>query len=153
MSGYSREEFPHWRDTGNGCDGREAALINDGKNVVKGSGCEIKSGIWDDPYTGKTFRAPGDLDADHVVPLAEAWRSGANGWTRERRQQYANDVNLVLLMVDASANRAKGDKDPAAWKPPQKSYWPAYAQRWIAIKKQYGLTVDQAEYNALNSML
>jgi hypothetical protein len=85
MSGYSRDRFRHWSKASNfgwdppqaSCDAREAALIRDGEDVEVGSGCKVTSGTWYDPYTDRTYSDPQDLDIDHVVPLANAWRSGA----------------------------------------------------------------------------
>ena len=70
-----------------------------------------------------------------MVPLANAWRSGAGKWTEEQRTEFANDLTRPQLMaVSAASNRSKGDQDPSQWKPPQKDYWCEYAQRWIAVK-------------------
>ena len=160
MAGYSRERFPHWSKANEfgwdppqaSCDVREAALIRDGENVEVGSGCKVSSGSWLDPYTAKTYTDPQEIDIDHVVPLAEAWRSGASSWDDERRERYANDP-LVLLSVEDNANQAKGDKGPEAWKPPNEQEWCDYAQRWIQIKAEYGLSVDEQEKEALEQML
>src|SRR5919107_5955833 len=99
MSGYSREKFTHWSKASefgwdppqSSCDAREAALIRDGEAVEVGSACKVTSGTWYDPYTDRTYSDPQDLDIDHVVPLANAWRSGAPSWTDEQRERYAND--------------------------------------------------------------
>lgn len=161
MSGYSRESFKHWSDAqengwdapSKSCDARDAALIRDGKDVkVENKSCKISSGQWPDPYTKKTLSDPKSVDIDHVVPLAEAWRSGASSWNDSQRERYANDPD-VLLSVEAAANRAKGDKDPAAWKPPNEEEWCDYARRWIEIKAKYSLSVDEAEKTALQEML
>lgn len=40
--------------------------------------CRVVSGLWHDAYTGETVRDPGELDVDHLVPLAEAHRSGGH---------------------------------------------------------------------------
>ena len=160
MSGYSRERFPHWSrasDFGwtppdSSCDTREAALVRDGKNVKVGKGCKVNSGEWPDPYTGQTYSDPKDLDIDHVVPLANAWRSGASSWDDKQRERYANDPE-VLLSVEDNANQEKGDKGPEAWKPPNKSEWCDYAERWIQIKSKYSLSVNEQEKAALEQML
>jgi hypothetical protein len=115
-------------------------LVRDGQNVQVGSGCQVLSGTWLDPYTGKTFTKASDVDIDHVVPLAAAWRSGANRWDDKRREQYANDP-AVLLSVEDNANQEKGDKGPEAWRPPRREEWCDYAQRWISVKAKYGLAV------------
>jgi hypothetical protein len=128
MSGYSRDRFPHWSKASSfgwdppqtSCDSRQAALIRDGKNVQVGKSCKVTSGMWLDPYTGKTYSDPQDLDIDHVVPLANAWRSGASSWDDKQRERYANDPE-VLLTAEDNANQAKGDKGPEAWKPPDKA--------------------------------
>src|ERR687889_2911660 len=160
MSGYSRESFKHWsraNDFGwdtpqDSCDAREAALIRDGEDVEMGSGCKVNSGTWYDPYTDRTYSDPQDLDIDHVVPLANAWRSGAPSWTDEQRERYANDPD-VLLSVEDNANQEKGDKGPEAWKPPNEAEWCDYAERWVSIKAEYDLSVNEQEKQALEQML
>ena len=84
-----------------------------------GRGCKVVSGTWFDPYTARTYTKPLDIDTDHVVPLANAWRTGPSLWDDEQRQRYANDPD-VLLSVEDKANQAKGDKGPEAWKPPKR---------------------------------
>ena len=160
MSGYSRERFSHWSKASEfgwdppqaSCDAREAALVRDGKNVKAGKDCKITSGEWYDPYTDKTYSNPQDLDIDHVVPLANAWRSGASSWDDQQRERYANDPD-VLLSVEDDANQEKGDKGPEAWKPPNEAEWCDYAERWVSIKAKYDLSVNEQEKQALEQML
>lgn len=153
MTGYDRDEFPHWRDPdGNGCNARNDILRRDGSRVKVGSNCRISGGSWYDVYGGKTYTSTRQVDVDHMVPLAAAWRTGARTWTRDRRQAYANDPR-VLLAVSASENRAKGDKDPSQWRPPRRAYWPNYAVKWVNVKRIYRLSVTAAEKRALQQML
>lgn len=69
--------------------------------------------------------------------------------------EFGNDVDRVeaLKVIGGSGNASKGDKDPAEWKPPLRSAWPAYARSWLAVKVAYGLTADPAEADALQAML
>src|SRR5918994_4708522 len=146
MSSYSRERFKHWsraNDFGwdapqDSCDAREAALVRDGEDVEVGSGCKVTSGSGYDPSTDLTFPDPSDIDTDHVVALANAWRSGASSWTDEERERYANDPER-LLSVEDNGNQAKGEKGPEAWKPPNEEVWCDYAEHWISIKDKYDL--------------
>lgn len=161
MSGYSREKFPHWGDAETfgwkdvrspACDVRDAALIRDGSEVRVGGGCDVLRGRWRDPYGGATYSDPSQIDIDHVVPLANAWRSGAASWTSDQRELFANDPSVVLS-VEAGENRSKGDKGPEAWKPPVRDTWCDYARLWISIKSEYDLSVTQEERAALQEML
>src|SRR6185369_4179662 len=112
------------------------------------------SGRWLSPYDNKAVTDPGDLDIDHMVPLAAAWRSGANKWDDTKREQFANDLTRPqLLAVTATTNRSKGDQDPSQWKPPNQAYWCTYAVSWIAVKAYWKLTVVAAEKVALEDML
>jgi hypothetical protein len=153
-SGYSRDLFPHWSTVSGACNTRETVLKRDGTNVVTDSSCAATSGRWYSPYDGATWTAASDVDIDHVVPLAEAWRSGASSWTTSRRQSFANDLSSPqLIAVTDNVNQAKGDQDPARWKPPLTSYWCTYAKMWTRAKYKWGLSVNSTEKSALQSML
>ena len=154
MKGYTREKFKHWITQGEKCDTRETVLKRDGKSVVTDASCKATSGKWVSRYEGKEIAAATEMDIDHTVPLANAWRSGADTWTDQRRQEFANDLaNPQLLAVSAATNRSKGDQDPSQWKPPAKDSWCEYAKDWIAVKKVYSLNVTEAEKTALRDML
>ncbi|GAA3236009.1 hypothetical protein GCM10020256_54330 [Streptomyces thermocoprophilus] len=91
-TGYNRDLFPHWITISGSCNTRETVLKRDGTNVVTNSSCAATSGSWYSPYDGATWTAASDVDIDHVVPLAEAWDSGASKWTTSQRQAFANDL-------------------------------------------------------------
>ncbi|MBH8587129.1 HNH endonuclease family protein [Thermoactinomyces sp. CICC 10520] len=152
LDGYSREKFPHWIDQGGGCDTRQIVLQRDA-DYYSGS-CPVSSGKWYSYYDGVTVSDPSGLDVDHIVPLAEAWRSGASSWTTQKRQAFANDLDgPQLIAVSASSNRSKGDQDPASWKPPRSGAHCAYAKWWIHTKYRWGLTLQSSEKSALQNML
>lgn len=165
MTGYSRDEFRHWSDAqDNGwrlpsgtpdpgsCDARDAALIRDGKRVRVGSGCYVSRGRWFDPYTGNVYYRPSDIDVDHMVPLAEAWRTGASRWSAAKRERFAN-APLDVLSVEDNANQSKGDRSPESWKPPRTAYHCTYAKKWINVKYRWKLTATRVEKHALRQML
>ncbi|MFF0750833.1 HNH endonuclease family protein [Streptomyces sp. NPDC004267] len=154
MTGYSRDKFPHWAEQGDSCNTRETVLARDGKGVKRDAECRAVSGTWVSAYDGKTFAKASGLDIDHTVPLANAWRSGASGWTQEKRKAFANDLtHPQLLSVSAVSNRSKGDQGPDAWQPPLRSDWCAYGRAWTSVKSTYGLTVTAAEKTMLGRML
>ncbi|WP_026423453.1 HNH endonuclease family protein [Actinokineospora inagensis] len=154
MTGYSRDKFPHWITISGACDTRETVLKRDGSGVVTNSSCAATSGAWYSPYDGATWHAASDVDIDHVVPLAAAWRSGASGWSTAQRQAFANDLtHPQLIAVTDNVNQAKGDKGPESWKPPLTGYWCTYAKMWTQVKYTYNLTVNSSEKSALSSML
>ncbi|MEV0431383.1 HNH endonuclease family protein [Micromonospora sp. NPDC050495] len=153
-SGYSRDLFPHWITISGTCNTRETVLKRDGTSVVTDSSCAAVSGRWYSPYDGATWTAASDVDIDHVVPLAEAWRSGASSWTTSRRQSFANDLTRPqLIAVTDNVNQAKGDQDPSTWQPPLSSYRCTYSKMWITVKYSWGLSLQSAEKSALQSML
>lgn len=139
---------------GGGEDTRDRVLIRDGRNVRAGEDCEIVSGTWRSYYDGMTFTDSSELDVDHIVPLANAWRSGAKRWDEERRREFANDLkDSQLIAVSASSNRSKGDDGPQAWKPPRRAAWCLYSRWWVQVKRQWRLTVVRAERTALRRMV
>ncbi|WP_236076301.1 HNH endonuclease family protein [Streptomyces coffeae] len=98
--------------------------------------------------------AASKIDIDHVVPLKEAWRSGASQWTTADRRAFANDLDhSQLIAVSTHSNRAKSDKDPSDWRPDRLDYHCTYARAWISVKYTYSLTTDEEERAALVDML
>ncbi|MGW5557608.1 GmrSD restriction endonuclease domain-containing protein [Micromonospora sp. NPDC003944] len=153
-SGYSRDLFPHWITISGSCNTREQVLKRDGTSVVVDSACVATSGRWYSPYDGATWSAASDVDIDHVVPLAEAWRSGANSWTTSRRQSFANDLSRPqLIAVTDNVNQSKGDQDPSTWQPSLSSYRCTYSKMWITVKYNWGLRLQSSEKSALQAML
>jgi hypothetical protein len=155
IGGYSRNLFKHWIDVDkDGCNTRYEVLIAEA--IVKpkvGARCYLTGGKWRSPYDGKVFTNPTGLDIDHMVPLAEAWRSGAWAWTAAQRMDFANDLDdsRSLLAVTASLNRSKGDRDVAAWLPIKAQC--NYISNWIAVKWRFDLTVDPAEGEFLQTKI
>lgn len=154
MSGYSRDRFSHWRSV-DGCDARQTVLARDGRDIeTEDDSCRVVSGTWHSPFDGTTLTDPGDVDIDHIVPLAAAWRAGANAWDDERRADFANDLDTPqLIAVSASTNRAKGDQDPSQWQPPERGYWCQYAHDWVTVKHHWDLSVTASERDTLADML
>jgi hypothetical protein len=152
-TGYDRDLFPHWSSQGSGCDTRDTVLQRDGDDISVGDDCYI-TGSWYSVYDGATWYDPGDVDVDHLVPLAEAWASGASGWTTDEREVFANELTQPqLIAVTDDVNQEKSDQDPAEWMPPISDYHCTYARAWVQVKYEYGLSVDEAEYSALSSIL
>ena len=155
-SGYVRDKFKHWitisRSGQIGCDSRKSVIIDEA--IVKpkiSKGCVLSGGKWFSIYDNVEVTDAGKLDVDHMVPLAEAWDSGASAWTDLKRQQYANDMvdPRHLIAVTGSSNRSKSDQDPADWVPTNKAYVCEYIANWVEIKIRYSLSVDSKEKAAL----
>jgi hypothetical protein len=89
------------------------------------------------------------------VPLAEAWDSGASGWSAKEREAYANDLDdaRALIAVSAASNRSKADQDPSTWLPPHTSYLCQYVTDWVADKTRYQLAIEPTEEAALAESL
>ena len=157
VGGYDRDLFRHWIDADrDGCDTRREVLIVESTTPVQvGSGCSITGGTWFSAYDGVTTTDASSFDIDHMIPLKEAWDSGAHAWTADRRQAFANDLALAesLIAVSASSNRSKSDRDPAEWMPPRTGYHCTYVISWITVKKEWDLSVDRAEHQKLEQVL
>lgn len=157
-TGYTRAQFGDgWQKSGN-CDTRNIILNRDLKNVTANDACQVTSGVLDDPYTGSEInfvRGPSTSDAvqiDHVVALSNAWQTGAQYFSFEKRVRLANDP-LELLAVDGAANQQKSDGDAATWLPANKSFRCQYVSRQIEVKAKYGLWVTLAEKQAMQDVL
>ena len=156
---YDRDDWRHWTDEDRDCQNtRHEVLVAESlidvtfKNEDE---CQVETGEWFGAFTATTVTEASKLDVDHLVPLANAHRSGAWNWTSERRRSYANSLDdpRHLIAVTARANRSKGAKGPEEWQPENESYRCQYATDWIVVKQTWELTVTRAESVALQSML
>lgn len=156
-SGYTRDKFPHWEEGSNGCNTRSRVLNRDSEAQTQTArnGCTVIAGRWTSPYDNQQLTRADRIQIDHMVPLAEAWRSGARNWTQAQRTAYANDMGYKWALVSSSdrSNQDKGNSDPAGWMPPLKSFRCEYAKVWIAQKYRWSLSIDQRERNALGREL
>ncbi|MFE1927531.1 HNH endonuclease family protein [Streptomyces asoensis] len=155
--GYSRELFKHWNKGLNptdGCDTRKEVILSEAKLAPEtGARCALSGGRWFSEYDQVWVTAASSLDVDHMVPLAEAWDSGASTWTAARREAYANDQGAPasLIAVSGSSNRSKADKDPADWLPVE-AFRCEYTSAWVGTKLRWQLPADPAERDALTRL-
>jgi hypothetical protein len=151
--GYARSQFKHWSDLDkNGCNTRNDVVLQEALVQPKvDKGCKIvkDTGKWYSAYDGLTVTNFSALDVDHMVPLAEAWDSGAKAWDKAKREVYANDMGDVnaLIAVTAATNRSKSDQDPAEWLPAKDVC--TYIKNWVHVKLRWSLTVDDKELKAI----
>ena len=160
-TGYDREgQFGEpWIDVdANGCDTRNDILARDLRAAVLDEDlCTVRSGVFADPYTGTTMDFQRGRDSmlvqiDHIVPLNNAWQTGAQQLTLEQRISFANDP-LNLMASDGTQNQKKGAGDAATWLPPNKSFRCAYVARQVTVKAFYGLWVTPPEHDAMVRVL
>jgi hypothetical protein len=167
---YDRDEWNHWISQGSSCwDTRDQVLYDEavkdaslvladksGKTVTDvAKACSVKSGTWNDPYSGNVFTNPKELDVDHMIPLSYAAQHGGQAWDEKKKEEYANNLSNPnhLIAVKASENRSKSDKGPSEWKPSNKDDYCTYATDWVTISANYGLTLTKSDAAALTSML
>jgi len=157
--GYDRGLFnyPAGGTDSRGCNTRSRVLERDSTvpAQITFPNCQVLVGRWLDSYTGTAYERASDVSIDHLVALKQAYVSGASAWSPATRTAFANDIDRLgaLRVIGGSGNASKGDKDPAAWKPPLQQAWADYARSWLGVKIAYGLSADPAEVNALRTML
>ncbi|KRF17087.1 hypothetical protein ASG90_07080 [Nocardioides sp. Soil797] len=153
-TGYERTKFKLWIDAdGDGCNTRNEVLLEEADDAPTRSGtCTLNGGRWFSYYDRVSWYATSDIDIDHVVPLAEAWDSGARTWTASVREAYANDLgdHRSLVGVTDNVNQTKSDQDIAEWLPKYDKC--RYLREFVAVKHRWRLSVDSAEKSAMSSL-
>jgi hypothetical protein len=156
-TGYDRTLFKHWVDANGDCqNARAEVLISEAEpdtplTYTTSGKCTVSTGRWFSYYDRVSWTLASDVDIDHMVPLAEAWGSGASAWTSARREAYANDLGdyRTLVGVTDNVNQSKSDQDPSTWLPTYDKC--RYVAEWVAVKIRWGLSADSAEKSVLNS--
>ncbi len=161
QTGYDREgQFgPAWLDVdSNGCDTRNDILLRDLDDAVVDDRCRVLTGQLIDPFSGDTIdfqRGESTsvlIQIDHVVPLSNAWQTGAAQLDQSTRLRLANEP-LNLIAVQGRLNAQKGDGDAATWLPPRREFWCEYVARQVGVKSHYGLWVTQPEFDRIEKIL
>ncbi len=143
-TGYKRSYFSERLNT------RQELLVTQSVKPVKYDKKEsspnrrIVKGYWRDFYYKEVLTDTGNVDIDHIVPLKHAWDSGAYKWSQIKRNQFANDVEN-LVVTNSRYNRQKGTKTILEWVPKNKSYTCRYVSEWFRIKKKYDLDISNEE--------
>lgn len=147
---YSRDKFGKngWLDVDHDCQNTRAEMLIATSLVpvtfTTGKHCFVSRGLWVDYYGQTLERDAYTLDIDHVVPLAEAWRSGASDWTQEQREDFANDPRELVVTL-STTNRTKSDHRPDAWLPSNPVAKCVYMKQWLEVKTNWNLSMVDAE--------
>lgn len=177
--GYNRsEQFGTWINSADMCGSattRDYILKRDLTNVEQNSKCQVTSGNFNDPYTGKSMtftrgqNTSSLIQIDHVVALNDAYASGLYKDSRaSERVTYANDPE-VLVASEGTANNVKGNgvnlksagagsskweaSTPSVWLPSYEPYQCEYMAKRVYIKDKYDLTMSTWEKSETVSFL
>ncbi|GAB4099937.1 HNH endonuclease family protein [Sinomonas halotolerans] len=151
--GYDRTKyFGSWKDTNRDCQNtRHEVLIAESRVSPRLSStrCTVTRGKWVTSWDNRTHYDPRAVQIDHMVPVHEAWGSGARSWSQARRIAFYNDLgDARSLNAQTSAlNSSKQAKGPEDWMPPANRC--RYIAEWIAVKIRWGLKADSREKAAL----
>jgi hypothetical protein len=106
------------------------------------------------PYTGRYFTSDSETDIEHIVAASEGHDSGLCSASEDTRAQFATDIlNLTLAApeINRCGSQGKCGLDAAEWMPAENKCW--FANQIIEIKTKYALSVNQAEVDALDTVL
>ncbi|MDR0951112.1 MAG: HNH endonuclease family protein [Candidatus Ancillula sp.] len=159
-SSYDRDNYPTWDSVGPSCWSVRDEVLK--KSIKSGTGttdgCKYISGTWEDPYSGEelTFDSATavsrGIQIDHIIPLHYVNQHGGASWSAEKKEDYANNYD-DLVAVGGAENEEKSDQGPAEWMPNNKNYWCTYSERWAKIATKWGISVTNADYNKLKTVL
>ena len=111
---------------------------------------DTQGGIYD-PYMGTWFDSIRETYIEHIVARSEAHDSGLCDADPETRDRFASDI-LNLTLASPSVNRhQKSANDVAEWLPDLNQCW--YVDRTLQVRREYGLTIDRAEADAVDRIL
>lgn len=119
------------------------------------NGCTVRRGRWYDPYSDRVYTEASQLEIDHVVPLKNAYISGAYAWDQQKRCIYSNYVGNAfhLMAVESTENRRKSDRTPEKYIPPNRNFTCDYVKNWLKIKLYWRLTLTLGEKAEVEKIL
>ncbi|MDG0818255.1 HNH endonuclease family protein [Bdellovibrio sp. PAP01] len=133
---------------------RARVLVRDSQVDVTYRGprqCSVEAGKWQDPYAGQEVTEAKAIQIDHMVPLKNAYLSGAWEWDYKTRCLYANYMNFKPHLVSSGAheNMSKSDKGPEGYLPPNENFRCEYIRNWVAVKAIWHLRMNPVEVQAI----
>jgi|GEM_PF-825368 len=137
---------------------RARVLVRDSQKEVTFRGnkrCVVEDGLWHDPYTGEEVTSSRKIQIDHLVPLKNAYVSGAWRWDYKTRCLYANYMGYGdhLISSGSHENMSKGDRGPEKYLPPNPAYRCQYVRSWLAVKLIWQLTLNPDEVQAIHTVV
>ncbi len=130
-------------------------LKRDSKTSVSvNNSCTVQTGAWYDNYTGRIFNQASAIQIDHLVPLKNAYMTGAYEWDGYKRCLYSNYMgnNFHLIAVSGTENMKKSDKSPREYIPPNKKYTCQYLKIWLQTKYIWSLRFTPTEVSAIKNI-
>lgn len=106
------------------------------------------------PYTGQVFTDLKQTHIEHIVAMSEAHDSGLCAAPDSTRRAFAADLlNLTLASPEVNGCKPGGKcaQDAAEWLPRLNQCW--FADRVVAVRRKYHLTIDRREADALERVL
>lgn len=134
---------------------RARVLVRDSEVDVVYRGnrqCAVDAGKWHDPYADQDVLEAKGIQIDHLVPLKNAYLSGAWEWDYKTRCLYANYMNFKPHLVSSGAheNMSKSDSGPEKYLPPNQDYRCEYIRNWVAVKAIWHLKLNPQEVQAIS---
>lgn len=165
---YNRNEWKHWEPFNEKKEcwsvreevlyrqAKEGSLIfldrKGNETNKKSKACSIKQGIWIDPYSGKMYTKPSELDVDHHIPLKKANSLGGYKLSKREKKAFANDLNN-LVVTSAEQNRSKSAKGPSEYLPPNEESHCAYAKIYVVMSGKYSIGITKEDKEVLHGIL
>lgn len=163
VEAYEREHhFGGWvknKKSGDCFNTRNKVLVRENVGTItlkESNKCSVESGEWVDVYSGDTFTdAQADIQIDHMVPLKEAYISGAHKWTFKERCLYGNYLGYRnhLVAVSGAENNEKSAKTPEDYMPSNTAYQCEYLKDWLKIKSYWGLSLVPEEMKSIRKLV
>lgn len=153
-----RQHFGAWVRATGCLNVRNAVLLRDAKDhsveFFPDNNCRVKSGVWFDPFSNDFIFNASEIEIDHIIPLKNAYESGAAEWTKERRCHFSNFLwdGSHLLPVFWIENRKKGDSDPSEYVPPSPVFRCKYLHLWMRIKATWDLALTPEEMQSIEQL-
>lgn len=136
---------------------RAKVLVRDSEEEVtfrNNRQCVVDTGKWFDAYADQELTTAREIQIDHMVPLKNAYMSGAWQWDYNTRCLYANYMGYKHHLAPASVheNTAKGDRGPDRYLPSNLSYRCQYIRDWLAIKLIWNLNMTADEVESIHQI-